>query len=192
MESPPAHPVCERENRHSGSEQHFDPQYDGFDWRLLEPKARPLRLPLVEAAFPVFPGQFGDIINHLTPSEVWIRMGYEIRFVWNSASGRETLDFIQPDLMRESPRRIYYRFHTSVAGLDSVHLCDVADDMVVRQRVGDEVFSDSSCRKYPPMLFLTLSEMEPPRGPCVLMSVMRRGFGPYPHYNKHAHTVWVG
>jgi hypothetical protein len=191
MEIPPLHPVCKRSDKHFGTRPIFDPDYDSPEWKLVPPGDPRYCVHQTEFGFPVYPNQFRDIVNHLTPSEVWTRMGCEIRFVWNGDNSRETLEFIQPNF-KPFPRRIEFVFRTEIAGREAVHLHDKTDDLVVRPRVSEDNYSDEPPFKRPPMLLLVQNELRHFHDIHVLMAVMRRGYGPPVHYSKYINTVWVG
>lgn len=193
MEIQPLRPVCKRKEKHFGTKPIYDPDFDGSEWREIDQKDWGDRASYAEHAFPVYPGQFEDIIHHLTPSEVWTRMGAEIRFVWNSQSSREILEFIQPTYAKRFPRRIEFMFTSEIEGRVAIHLHDITDNLVVRPRVSDEDFADQPPFKRPPTLLFYQEELRHAHDIHVLMAVMRRGYGPTSvKCSKFINSVWVG
>lgn len=161
----------------------YNPEIDTSEWQQLTAQNLEFHVNRVEKAYNVVNGTFLEIVNQMMPSETSVRMGDEIRFVWQNGITRETLEFYRPchSIINSMTS---FKFTQEINGVETVVMWDMAEDVVVSPPVG--------CR--PPRILLTreftgyinLTE------PVVFLALMKRGYPPVRHKSQKFYMAWVG
>lgn len=169
------------DERHDGEEPEFDPAFDSWHWKRLNEADYELQIVRHETGFPCFPNQFLEIIEYMTPHEVWVRVGEEIRFVWQNGNVRKTLEFVRIDNVT-LPQGIKFQMSFEIGGEEHWSFWGSCSDFWVLPNRGF----------LPPRIIFCRNLEYMPLTSTVLLAVMRRGCDGGASIEPRAHTIWVG
>jgi len=167
--------------RYHGIKPGYDPGFDSFGWRRLKPEEFQYHVARIEMAFAIYPCPFREIVEIMVPDEVWVRMGEEIRFVWQNGGVRDTLDFVQID-HPYLEGTVKFQISCSVDGIERLRFWSSCPDFQCLPLHGT----------FAPRIMFNRHDDDPNVTSKFLLVVMRRGHGGSATFEKRGQTIWVG